>query len=86
MVLSFFLWIGTICGFNQSEGGVQEFIDFWNMIVRMGAIVEAISFRILAGRISLSFRYSFSISRKNQFISLEHIKCASMEFGLLGAT
>ena len=43
MVLSFFLWIGTICVFNQSEGGVPEFIDFWNMIVRMGAILEAIS-------------------------------------------
>ena len=48
MVLSFFLWIGTICAFNQSEGGVPEFIDFWNMIVRMGAILEAISFRNLA--------------------------------------
>ena len=48
MVLSFFLWIGTICAFNQSEGGVPEFIDFWNMIVRMGAIVKAISLRILA--------------------------------------
>ena len=45
MVLSFFLWIGTICAFNQSEGGVPEFIDFWNMIVRMGAIVEAIFFQ-----------------------------------------
>ena len=44
MVLSFFLWIGTICAFNQSEGGVPEFIDFWNMI--------AISFRILAGMLS----------------------------------
>jgi hypothetical protein len=52
MVLSFFLWIGTICVFNQSEGGVPEFIDFWNMIVRMGAILEAISFRILAGMLS----------------------------------
>ena len=48
----FFLWIGTICAFNQSEGGVPEFIDFWNMIVRMGAIVEAISLRILAGILS----------------------------------
>ena len=38
-----------ICAFNQSEGGVPEFIDFWNMIVSMGAIVDAISFRILAG-------------------------------------
>ena len=38
-----------MCAFNQSEGGVPEFIDFWNMIVRMGAIVEAISLRILAG-------------------------------------
>ena len=38
MVLSFFLWIGTICAFSQSEGGVPEFIDFLNMIVRMGAI------------------------------------------------
>ena len=52
MVLSFFLWIGTICAFNQSEGGVPEDIDFWNMIVRMGAILEAISFRILAGMLS----------------------------------
>ena len=52
MVLSFFLWIGTVCAFNQSEGGVPEFIDFWNMIVRMGAILEAISFRILAGMLS----------------------------------
>ena len=52
MVLSFFLWIWTICAFNQSEGGVPEFIDFWNMVVRMGAIVEAISFRILAGMLS----------------------------------
>ena len=55
MVLSFFLWIGTIlsiCAFDQSEGGVRECIDFWNMIVRMGAIVEAISFRILAGMLS----------------------------------
>ena len=52
MVLSFFLWIGTICAFNQSEGGVPKFIDFWNMIVRMGAIVEAISLRILAGILS----------------------------------
>ena len=41
-----------ICPFNQSEGGVPEFIDFWNMIVRMGVIVEAISFRILAGMLS----------------------------------
>ena len=49
MVLSLFLWIGTVCAFNQSEGGVPEFIDFWYMIVRMGAILEAISFRILAG-------------------------------------
>ena len=48
MVLSFLLWIGTIC----AEGGVPEFIDFWNMIVRMGAIVEAISLRILAGILS----------------------------------
>ena len=52
MVLSFFLWIGTTCAFYQSEGGVPEFIDFWNMIVSMGAIVEAISFRILAGMLS----------------------------------
>ena len=52
MVLSFFLWIGTICAFNQFEGGVPEFIDFWSMIVRMGAILEAISFRILAGMLS----------------------------------
>ena len=52
MILSFFLWIGTICAFNQSEGGVLDFIDFWNMIVRMGAILEAISFRILAGTLS----------------------------------
>ena len=36
MFLSFFLWIGTICAFSQSEGGVPEFIDFWNMIVRIG--------------------------------------------------
>ena len=36
----------------QSEGGVPEFFDFWNMIVRMGAILEAISFRILAGMLS----------------------------------
>ena len=44
----------SFCGyaFNQSEGGVPEFIDFWNMIVRMGAILEAISFRILAGMLS----------------------------------
>ena len=50
MVLSFFLWIGTIillCAFNQSEGGVPEFIDFWYMIVRKGAIVEAISLRMV---------------------------------------
>ena len=52
MVLSFFLWMGNICAFNQYEGGVPEFIEFWNMIVRMGAIVEAISFRILAGMLS----------------------------------
>ena len=51
MVLSFFLWIGTIilCAFNQSQGGVPECIDFWNMIVNMGTIVAAISIRILAG-------------------------------------
>ena len=42
MVLSFFLWIGTICAFNQSGGGVPEFIYLWNIIVRMGAILEAI--------------------------------------------
>ena len=41
MVLSFFLWIGTRCAFKQSEGGVPELIDFWNMIVRMGAIVDS---------------------------------------------
>ena len=52
VVLSFCLWIGTICAFNQSEGGVPEFIDFWNINVRMGAILEAISFRILAGMLS----------------------------------
>ena len=52
MVLSFFLWIVTICAFNQSEGGVPEFIDFWNIIVGMGAVLEAISFRILAGMMS----------------------------------
>ena len=52
MVLSFFLWIGTICAFNKSEGEVPEFIDFWNKIVRMGAVLEAISFRILAGLLS----------------------------------
>ena len=52
MVLSFFLWIGIICAFNHSEGGVLEFIDFWNIIVRMGAILEAISFSILAGLLS----------------------------------
>ena len=43
MVLSFFWLIGTTCAFNQSEGGVPEYIDFWNMIVMMGAILEAIS-------------------------------------------
>jgi hypothetical protein len=32
--------------------GVPEVIDFWNMIARMGAILEAISFRILAGMLS----------------------------------
>ena len=52
MVLSFFLWIWTTCAFNQSEGGVPEFIDFWNIIVRMGAILEVISFRILAEMLS----------------------------------
>ena len=31
---------------------VPEFIDFLNIIVRMGAILEAISFRILAGMLS----------------------------------
>ena len=52
-----------ICGFNQSEGGIPELIDFCNIIVRMGAILEvisvrmgaileAISFRILAGKLS----------------------------------
>ena len=34
---------------EKSEGGVPEFIDFWNVIARIGAIQEAISFRILAG-------------------------------------
>ena len=54
MVLSLFLWLekSYICAFNQSEGGVPEFIDFWNIIVRMGTILEAISFRILAGMLS----------------------------------
>ena len=52
MVQSLFVWIGTVCAFNQSEGGVPEFIDFWNIIVRMGVILEAISFRILAGMLS----------------------------------
>ena len=32
-----------VCALNQSEGGVVEFIDFWNIIV------DAISFMILAG-------------------------------------
>ena len=41
-----------MCAFNLSEGGVPTFIDFWNVIVRMGAILEAISFRILAGMLS----------------------------------
>ena len=50
--MSFFLWIWTICAFNHSEGGVPELIDFWNMIVRMGVIVEAISFSILARMLS----------------------------------
>ena len=45
MVLSFVCVEGTICAFNQSEGGVPEFIVFWNIIVRMGAILEAIFFQ-----------------------------------------
>ena len=36
----------------STKGGVPEFIDFWNIIVRMGAILEAISLRILAGMLS----------------------------------
>ena len=52
MVLSYFVWIRTICAFNESEGGVPEFIDFWNIIVRRGTILEAIYFRILAGMLS----------------------------------
>ena len=40
---------------NQSEEGVPEFTDFCNMIVRMGAILGAVSFRILAGMLSGSW-------------------------------
>ena len=31
---------------------MPEFIDFWDIIVRMGAILETISFRLLAGMLS----------------------------------
>ena len=58
MVLLLFLWIGAICAFNQSEGGVPLFINLWNIVVRMGVIIAslgAISFRILAGMLSGAF-------------------------------
>ena len=57
--------VWDFCAFNQSEGGVPEFIDFWNIIVRMGAILEAISFRILAGMLPwalFGFNYFSSFS------------------------